>query len=347
MSYREVMQEIKKGIFYPVYVLYGTEQLLIREVVEALEQAVAPDDSLNSLRFHCDETPIQVAVQEAETLPFLAEKRLVIVQNASLFTGAKASRNDHDSDRLQRYLENPSPSSILVCTVFADKLDERKKLTKTAQKSGRVIPFLPLKEQELREWIAVKTRQLQVSITPEAAARLILTIGSNLTFLSTELEKLSLYAGEGETITEDIVDLLASRTLEQNVFVFIDEVVRLRTEKALRLLGDLLKNKEAPIYLLFMIARQVRMMLQMKIQTARGLSAQQAAGLIGAHPYACKVAADQARPFSRKVLEVLLADLAEMDYKIKTGKLNDRQALEMFVLTMPQKIKTAERVQHA
>lgn len=344
MSYREMMQEIKKGIFHPVYVLYGTEQLLMREVVEALEQAIAPGDSLNSRRYHFDETPIQTAVQEAETMPFFADRRLVIVHNAALFTGAKPTRNDHDPDSLQRYLENPSPTSTLILTVYADKLDERKKLTKTAQKNGKVAAFLPLKEQELRDWIGWKGRQLHVSVKPEAVTRLILTIGSNLTLLANELEKLSLYAGTQGTIDEETVELLASRTLEQNVFVFIDEVVRMRTDKALRQLDDLLKNKEAPIYLLFMIARQVRIMLQVKIQTARGMTPQQVAGLIGAHPFVCKMAAEQARPYTRQALESLLGELADIDYKVKTGKINDRQALEMLLLTMPQKYKAASNV---
>jgi DNA polymerase-3 subunit delta len=334
MSYREIMQEIKKGVFHPVYVLYGTEQLLMREVVEALEQAVNPDDPLNTLRFHADETPIQTAVREAETLPFLTDKRLVIVQNVTLFTGSKPARNDHDPDALLRYLENPSPTSILVMTVFADKLDERKKITKAAQKNGKVAAFLPLKEQELRDWILAKTRKLGVSITPDAVARLILVCGSNLTFLSNELEKMSLYAGAEGTIDEETVNLLGSRTLEQDIFVFVDEVVRQRTEKAVRLMGDLLKSKQSPIYLLFMITRQIRMMLQVKIQSGRGLSVQQIAQQIGAHPYACKIAGEQAKRYSREQLEALIVKLGEIDYQIKTGKIEDRHALEMFLLTM-------------
>lgn len=341
MSYREIMREIKQGIIHPVYVLYGTEQLLIREVTEALEQAVSASDSLNSFRFHADETPIQVAVQEAETLPFLSDRRLVIVQNVTLFTGAKSGRNDHDPDSLQRYLENPSPTSTLVCTVNADKLDERKKITKLAHQKGKVAAFLPLKEQELHDWLKQRAKTLHVAITPEAIARLSLSIGSNLTFLSTEMEKLSIYVGEQGTIDVDTVELLASRTMEQNVFVFIDEAVRLRTDKALQLMHDLLKNKEAPIYLLFMLARQIRMMLQVKIQSARGLSPQQIAGMIGAHPYACKVAGDQSRLYAREELQSLLQELGEIDYKIKTGRIEDKKALEMFLLTMRRKVKHA------
>ncbi|BCJ88593.1 DNA polymerase III subunit delta [Effusibacillus dendaii] len=340
MSYSQLVQEIEKGIIHPVYLLYGTETLLMKEVLEALEQAVAADDPLGTQRFHCDEVPIQTAVREAETLPFLSEKRLVVAQNATVFTSAKSSL-EHDTDALLHYLENPSPTSVFVCTVTAEKLDERKKIFKAAQKNGKVAAFLPLKEQELKAWMAQAARRKKVTITSQAVDRLLFMCGSNLTFLDTELEKLSHYAGENNTIDEDMVNTLASRTLEQDIFVFVDEVVRLRTEQALRMMSDLLKNKQSPVYLLFMIARQIRIMLQVKIQTVRGLSVQQVAGQIGAHPYACKIAAEQARRFSRQDLERFLMELGDIDYQIKTGRIRDRHALEMFLLTMQGKIGTA------
>lgn len=343
MSYREITQEIRKGIFHPVYVLYGTEQLLIREVTEALEQAINPEDSLNTLRFHCDETPVQVAVREAETMPFLSDRRLVILQNATMFTGAKPTRNDHDLDLFLRYLENPSPTSTLICTVFADKLDERKKITKAARAHGKVAAFLPLKEKELQDWIVLRCRKDRVSITPGAVDRLLSACGPNLTFLASELEKLALYAGDEGTIDEDSVERLAAGTLEQDIFSFVDEAVRLRTERAMRKMGDLIKSKQPPVYLLFMIARQIRIMLQVKIQSADGLTAQQIAARIGVHPYACKVAGEQAQRYSRPELETLLAELGEIDHKIKTGRVEDRQALEMFLLSMPLKVKGSVR----
>jgi DNA polymerase-3 subunit delta len=137
--------------------------------------------------------------------------------------------------------------------------------------------------------------------------------------------------------------MLATRTMEQNVFVFIDEVVRLRIDRAMRMMYDLLKNKEEPIKLLFMIARQVRMMLQVKLQSGRGYNINQIAQQLGIHPYPAKIAGEQGNFYSVKELEKLLFELGEIDYKIKTGQLGDRTALEMFLLSLPHKVSAASR----
>jgi len=341
-SARDVLGELRQGITQPVYVLYGTESLLIEDCVHEIQQAALPGgvDDFNYMRLHYDETPIQLAVQEAETIPFMSERKVIVVQGCSAFTGAKSPRVDHDTDALQAYLDNPAPYSTLVLTVAADKLDERKKLTKTANSKTCVVPFLPLKENECREWVTAEVKRQGIAITSSAVQRLVLSVGTNLRLLRSEVEKLTLYAGEGGTITEEAVDALASRTLEQDIFVFIDEVVRVRIDRAMRMMYDLLKNKEEPIKLLFMITRQVRIMLQTKVQTGRGYTLQQVAQQIGVHPYAAKIANEQGNRFTVRQLETLLYELAEIDYKIKTGQQNDRAALEMFLLSLPQ--RTAE-----
>lgn len=345
-SMRDILQELKKGILQPVYLLYGTEALLMDDVVQAIQNVALPQgvDDFNFMRFHFDETPIQHAVHEAETIPFMSERKLLVVQNVAAFTSAKSPRVDHDPDVLQAYLENPAPYTTLVMTVQAEKLDERKKLTKVAQQKTSVVQFISLKENECRDWIAGEVRRQGSSITGDGIGRLILSVGTNLRLLRSEIEKLALYAGPDGTIDESAVDLLATRTMEQNIFVFIDEVVRVRVDRAMRMMYDLLKNKEEPIKLLFMIARQIRIMLQIKVQSGRGYNLTQIAGQIGVHPYAAKIANEQGNRFSTRELEKLLFELAELDYKIKTGQIGDRTALEMFLLTLPHKVSDGSRV---
>ncbi|KEO83766.1 DNA polymerase III subunit delta [Tumebacillus flagellatus] len=344
-SIRDIQAELKKGIVQPVYLLYGTEALLIDDLVQRIQDTALPQgvDDFNYMRFHYDEQPVQLAVHEAETVPFLSERKLILVQNCGAFTSAKSPRVDHDPDALQAYLENPAPYSTLILTVLAEKLDERKKLTKTAQQKAAVIPFTSLKEPECREWVAGEVKRQGSSITHDGIARLVLSVGTNLRLLRSEIEKLTLYAGPGGTIDEATVDELATRTMEQNVFVFLDEVVRLRMERAMRMMYDLLKNKEEPIKLLFLIARQVRMMLQVKLQSGRGYNINQIAQQLGVHSYPAKIAGEQGARYSVKELEKLLFDLAELDYKIKTGQIGDRAALEMFLLSLPHKVTGASR----
>lgn len=342
-SYQDVRKELKQGVVQPVYLFYGMEQLLMDELTEAIQAAALPGgvDDFNFMKFHYDETPIQLAVQEAETIPFMSERKMVVVQNCGAFTAAKSPRVDHDPDFLQRYLENPAPYSTLVITVHAEKMDERKKLTKTANKNAAVVQFNALKENESRDWVIGEVKQYGASITGDGVNRLILSVGTNLRLLRSEIEKLALYVGEGGTINEEAVDELATRTMEQNVFVFIDEVVRKRMDRAMRMMYDLLKNKEEPIKLLFLIARQIRIMFQIKVQSGRGYSLQQIAGQIGVHPYAAKIANEQGNRYSPKELEQLLFQLADYDYKIKTGRIGDRAALEMFLLTLAQQAKSS------
>jgi DNA polymerase-3 subunit delta len=342
-SIRDVTQELKKGTLQPAYLLYGTEALLMEDMVNQIQKTALPQgvDDFNFMKFHFDETPVQYAVQEADTMPFMAERKMILVQNCNAFTSAKSPRVDHDLDALQAYLDNPAPYSTLVMTVNAEKLDERKKLTKTAQSKATVVQFISLKENECRDWVLQEVKRQGANITPDGVGRLILSVGTNLQLLRSEIEKLALYAGENGTIDDTVVDALATRTMEQNVFVFIDEVVRVRIDRAMRMMYDLLKNKEEPIKLLFMITRQVRIMMQIKVQSGRGYTLQQVAQQIGVHPYAAKIANEQGNRFSVKQLERLLYDLAEIDYKIKTGQIGDRAALEMFLLTLPHKTSRA------
>ncbi|GIM47344.1 hypothetical protein DNHGIG_28930 [Collibacillus ludicampi] len=334
--YRELMSSIQNGDILPLYLFYGSEQVLMQEVVEELIKRLVPADSFNCLRFHCDETPIQAVVQEADSMPFMAERRLIIVENAFLFTGTKGTRVEHDLTSLEKYLEQPAPFSTVVFLVYADKLDERKKITKLAMKRAKVVSFHTLKEHECRDWIEKQVKKRRGRITPDAINRLILYVGTNLQLLQTEIDKLCLYTDESEVIDEDVVDLLAARTIEQDIFVFIDEVVRGRMERAIRLFYDLLKQKEAPVKLLFMITRQVRMMLQVKLYSQRGFAVQHIAGMIGAHPFVCKRAYEQARSYSLQQLESMLCELAEMDYKIKSGQIGDTEGVETFLLRLPQ-----------
>jgi DNA polymerase-3 subunit delta len=334
--YRELLNEIKGGHIHKVYLFYGSEQVLMQEVVDALIGQIVPEDSFNFFRFHAEETPIQTVVQEADTMPFMAERRLIVVENAYLFTGTKGQRVEHDLNSLETYLEQPAPYTTVVFLVYADKLDERKKITKLALKQAKVVHFPPLKEAECRDWIEKQVKQRGGRITPEAVNRLLFYVGTHLPFLRMEIDKLCLYVGEAGVIGEEAVDELAARTVEQDVFLFVDELVCGRIERAMRLFQDLLKQKEAPVKLLFMITRQIRIMLQVKLYAERGFAVQHIAGMIGVHPFVCKRAYEQSRNYSRAQLESLLCVLAELDYQIKSGQIGDVQGLEMFLLRFPQ-----------
>ncbi|RXT14805.1 DNA polymerase III subunit delta [Ammoniphilus sp. CFH 90114] len=337
MEYRSIFKEIQQGIIKPIYLLYGTEAFLIEECINFIKTKAIDEQFLdfNFSVFDLNEIPIQQAVMDAETLPFMGDKRVVVAKNAHFLTGAKASGGvDHSVDSLQAYLDNPTDTSILILTVFQDKLDERKKVVKGLKSVGAVVPFMPLKDQELWGWIKRQAQKRGVQMDDHSAQTLDRIVGNDLRRLQQEMDKMASYVGQGGLITEEVVYSLGSRTLEQDIFGLIDKASRLDIDQAMRIYYDLLKNKEEPLTILSLLARQFRLILQVKILSARGYSGQQMASILGVHPYPIKLAAEKAQRFKEKALRRIIAYLAEEDYRIKTGQIDKSLSMELFFMRL-------------
>lgn len=337
MDYKTAAKEISKGNIAPIYVCYGPEKYLMHEFISYLTaKLIEPEHKEFAIsRFDLSESPVETVVEDAETLPFMVPKKLIIARDALFFTAAKeTSKVEHRIERLMEYIQSPVDYTVLIFTVSADKLDERKKLVKSLKERGGLISFLTLQSAELEHWIKRRAEKLHCTFVNGAADQLILYAGTNLQNLSTEIEKLSLYVGAGGSVTKDIVESLVVPSTEQNVFVLIEEIVRMRMERAFAIFYELLKQREEPIKILILIARQFRIMLQVTDLSRQGFSHQQIASQLGLHPYAVKVAAEQAKRYDAKRLSSILAQLAELDYQMKSGKIEKVLGLEIFLLKL-------------
>ena len=162
---------------------------------------------------------------------------------------------------------------------------------------------------------------------------MVLTAG-DLMILNQELKKISTYVGEGGQVSPDIIRLLVPRTLEQNIFELIDNVIHRRSSEALRIFYDLLKNNEEPIKILSLLVNQFRLILQVKELSGTGYGQQQIANTVKVHPFRVKLALQQAKLFTSDELANILLELAEADYQMKTGKKDKQLVLELFLLKL-------------
>ncbi|WP_127579773.1 DNA polymerase III subunit delta [Paenibacillus koleovorans] len=335
MDYRSAAREVAKSGARPVYVCYGTEKYLIREFIQYItDKLIDPDVRDFAISRHdFSETSLEAVLEDAQTLPFMAEKKLVIAKSAIFLTGAKdTSKVEHNTEKLLEYLKSPCEFSVLILLVDADKLDERKKVVKALKECA--IAFPVLNAEDLLQWVKRQAERHSFSFADGAADQTVLYAGSNLQTLSAELDKLSLYVGSGGVVTGDIVEQLVTRSTEQNVFILIEDIVRLRLQRAFTILHELIKMKEEPVKLTLLIARQFRIILQVKESMKLGYSQQQLAGQLGLHPYAVKVAAEQGSRYTDEQLTRILTELAELDYKMKSGKIDKVLGLELFLLQL-------------
>lgn len=337
MDIKKTMKSIEQGHILPIYVCYGSENYLREQFVSFLiSHSVNEEEATFAVsKYDLAEVSIEAVLEDAQTMPFMAEKKVIIAYNALFFTGAKDnSKVSHDLDRLTNYIESPVDYTVLVFIVEADKLDERKKMTKLLKKAEALLAFTPVKAQSLIQWIHQEARNQQISLTEEAVERLILNAGENLQALSSELVKLSLYSGQGGVVGVEQVEALVVRNVEQNVFLLIDHIVNRKLDQALSILDDLMKNREEPIKILMLLARQFRIILQVKAGKKQGLNDWQISSQVGAQPFVVKLASQQGQHYSMERLYQIMNELTELDYQMKSGSVDKILGLELFFLRL-------------
>jgi DNA polymerase-3 subunit delta len=338
LDIREAFKEIKAGKFRPVYVLYGKDRYRMGQFIDALTGFMFAQEEreMGIVKFDTAESALDEAVLEAETPPFFIERKLVLIRDVSVMAagGKENTKLEHRPETLLRYMDNPLPSSVIVFAVHADKLDERRKLVKALKDRGSLVAFPEMEIQELKQWLVKRAAEQKRTLTAAAAELLITRVGVGTGQLSQEVDKLCLHAGEGGVIDAEQTALLTAATVEEDVFALIDAIAELRIDKALGMYHQLLVRREEPIKIAALIARQLRIMLQIKELEGHHYSPQQMAGHLGLHPYAVKLAAEKAKKFATARLGALLAALAELDYNMKSGLIDKALGLELYLLSL-------------
>lgn len=315
---RKIAADIKAKSFRPVYLVYGSEPLLIRRCVKALADALIPEDdrAMNMAVFA--EPAAQPVIDALETLPFCSGRRVVLVKNAGLAERAE------EAGRIAEYIPDILPESVLV--IEEREIDKRSKLYKAAEKYGRAADCARPSEADVIKWIISEARKNGADIAPREAA-VIARASQTMDGLAAEVAKLAAFAG-GE-ITNEHINALCARPAEARIFGLTDALCERRPGKALEILEELLALREPPLMILSMIARQFRLMLHCSCLKGQGEA--QIAEALGVKQYAARVFIRQSAAFTQLEMERGLRRCLEADLDVKTGRRGERLALEMLV----------------
>ncbi|MDA8213378.1 MAG: DNA polymerase III subunit delta [Clostridia bacterium] len=344
MDITAVENSLKRKVLSPVYLFYGEESYLRDRLVEKFKATLLPPEVRD---FNLDivdgrEIRFDALVNTASTLPFLAEKRLVIVQNAEFFKAKKkntpARQEDDDSgssqeESLIRYLENPSTDTCLIF-LGDEGIDKRKRIYKLVEKAGQIVHFPLLKGQELTNWIKERVNSQGREISREALQYLVLAVGSNLQLLEKELEKLLTNLGEEAEISLSQVETMVSKQADITVFQLIDAVAEKRFPAAMEYVRDLLFQGQQPVLIISLLARQFRLIWLANLYLSQGYSESQVASNLQVKPYVVSKCSRQGRNFRQDDLRRAYRILLETDHNIKTGKQESVVALEMALIKL-------------
>jgi DNA polymerase III subunit delta len=333
----DIWKQMKQKKIAPIYLLFGTESFLINETKQLLLSQVLNEEEMdfNFFSYDLEETPIEVALEDAETFPFMGEKKVLFLHNPSFLTSEKTKgKVEHNLSRLEAYLNEPAPYSVVVFSAPYEKLDERKKITKELKKHSVIVEAKKLSEPELKGWILERAKLNGMEIEAAAVERMLVLAGTNMFLLTSEVDKLALYAQDEKKIDMELVEKLVSKSLEQNIFTLIEKVMQRKLDEALRIYYDLLKQNEEPIKILALLAGQFRLIYQVKELARRGYGQQQIASYLKVHPFRVKLAAGQTEKFTDEELSNMIKMLAEADYQMKTGGMDKSLLVEMILFKL-------------
>jgi DNA polymerase-3 subunit delta len=327
LAYSELSAHLEKRT-EPVYALLGDQDLLRELAGSKIQHAVVGDDPspFHLERLDFEQSGADRILMTANMLPLLGGRRCVMVKRATRFVEGE--------DALQRYAKDPSPSTVLVLDL-EKKPDARKKSWKELEKQVAVVVCDSPKAWELEEWVADEARARGLRLGREDVRYLVTELSSDLRRLSNELEKLSLYAGEDRLDLETIAEVLG-RGKAQSVFKFIDALTAKDAQSALRQLGRLLDEGDAPLRILALLDRLVG---QLRVaHDVRGSGRREnLASLLGVPPPAARAIAESARNLSEEWLRDAVAAVARTDRILKSSRLPDRVVLETLVIALARK----------
>lgn len=320
------------GEFQPVYLFHGEEEYIKEETLKRLRSRVLPA-GLEAL----NETVLEGAVsmeriiEAAETMPVMAERKLVVVKDWAPLLSARSKGEEENSKRLKEWIGDAPETTVLVFYVRG-KANGNKSATKALKKYEEL--FSQLDDANLYRWIRQKVRASGAKIGPEACDALVFAAGRDLTRLLGEIGKLAAYAGRDGEITAQDVRGLVTPTTESTVFEMVDALTAGKYMQAETLLKTLLVMGEKRTRLLYMITRQIRLLYLTKEQLLAKKSQAEIQSALGLSPYPARKLVDQARRMDGKTLRVAYEECVEAEYAVKSGRWRDEAALEMVMLRL-------------
>ncbi len=326
MDRKEFHQLVKSGGVKGAYLFDGPEENLKAAALTALRAALLPEGMEELNESIMDNPATDALIAACETLPFLAEKRLVVVREHPALTGRAEAE-----EKLIAYLAHVPDSCVLVF-LARGKADARKKLYTTIKKHGAIVTFAPLTGPEVDDWIVRTFQKLGKSCTPQVASLLSFTVGADTALLRTEIDKLAALAGDRDTITESDVNAVATRSVECTVFQMVDAVVAGQQGEAFRLLRDMLQNGEERLGILAMLLRQFRLMQHIRIMQFEKQSDAAIKQKLGVAPFAADRMLRQARGYSGSAIKQAVDICLQTEYKVKSGQMNQEGSLEAAML---------------
>ena len=316
---KNIKEDIKNKEFKRIYLLYGTEEYLKTLYKNKLKEAVLQDsDAMNLAEYAGTGIDEKEVMEFADTLPFFSDDHLLVLENTGWF---KSSTDFAD------YVPEIPETAVLI--FVETDVDKRSRMYNAVKKSGYICEMNGMTEQELKLWVASLLKRENLKITEATVEFLLEQVGTDMSKLQNELEKLICYTMGRDTITVQDIKAVCSEQLTGKIFAMTEALAQGRKKQALELYYDLIALQEKPLGILYMIQRQFHHLLIVKEMKKNRADKGSIASTIGVPPFAVQKYMTQAERFSLEELKKLLDYSLTLEEDVKSGRLKEQLAVEL------------------
>lgn len=316
-------QDIKDRSFKSAYLLFGDEAFLKKSYKNRLKETVTGGDTMNYNYYEGKGINVPEILGMADTMPFFAEKRLILVEDSGFFKGGG------EAESLAEYLPNVPDTT---CLLFVEtEVDKRSKLYKAVKKYGYAAEMVRQEPAQLARWAAGVLAREGKKITGRTMDLFLSKTGDDMENILSELDKLISYTLGRDVITDADVEAVCVTQVTNKIFDMITAISSRQTRKAMDLYEDLLTLKEPPMRILFLIARQFNQILQVKELMGKGMDKSTIASKLKLAPFVAGKIMLQAKSFTKEQIFSYVNLCVDAEEAVKTGKLADRLAVELLI----------------
>lgn len=320
---KSLNEDLKTGKFKQVYLLFGEENYLKKQYKDRLTKAlISEEDTMNYAYYEGKGIDVREIIDLAETMPFFSERRLIVIENSGFFKNA--------TPELAEYMKDIPETTYFV--FVETELDKRSKLFKAVKDKGRIVELARQDEKTLVRWIYGNVKKEGKQITESSIHYLLSKCGTDMENLQKEMEKLFCYTLDKEVIQIEDIDAICTTQITNEIFDMVNAVAEKKQKRALDRYYDLLALKEPAMRILYLLSRQFRLLMEVKEMTGQGYDKKSIASKSGLHPFAVGKYIEQSRRFSKKELRNILEDSVDIEERVKTGRLQDVLAVELFIV---------------
>lgn len=317
-----------------IYLFTGTSEIFIKNRMNRIIQSFNKYE-YTIIKYDMETTSLSTVLSDAITVPFLEELKIIILKNPKFLTKSATSTKDEIKAML-KYLKNPCDSTLLIIDATNTVINQSNEIYKMLKNVARIIDYPDPEEIELKGWIVRSFDANGIDIKDDALTLLLEYIGDDQARLSQEIDKLSSFVGKGGTIRKEDIKLLVPKNINNEIYLLIKAIINHDLALTNQIYDNLITHTKDSLTIFSLISNKFKELLSTYRLLKYGYSQSDIAKFYNVSTGKAYYIVQEARAFKLSDLEFYIDKLAELDYQIKSGKLDKTIGLELLLLKLPK-----------